>query len=38
MKNYHEIQNEFFFQILNFSHIKENRKNGCDIIPNNKCT
>ena len=31
MKIYHKIQNKFF-QIFDFSHIKENRKNGCDII------
>ena len=33
MKIYHKIQN-IFFQNLDFSHIKENRKNGCDIISN----
>ena len=31
MKIYHKIQNTFF-QNFDFSHIKENRKNGCDII------
>ena len=33
MKMYHKIQNTFF-QNFDFSHIKENRKNGCDIILN----
>ena len=31
MKIYHKIQNTFF-QIFYFYHIKEIRKNGCDII------
>ena len=31
MKIYHKIQN-MFFQNFYFSHIKENRKNGCDIM------
>ena len=36
MKIYHKIQNTFF-QIFDFSHIKENRKNGCDIMFNKQC-
>ena len=31
MKIYHKTQNTFF-QNFSFSHIKENRKNGCDIM------
>ena len=31
MKIYHKIQNTFF-QNFDFSHIKENRKIGCDIM------
>jgi len=34
MKIYHKIQNTFF-QIFDFSHIKENKKNGCDIMNDN---